>query len=366
MLQCTNTVRASSPPAQKAPRLRPPRSVRVTAAGAAIPPASTLQKILLVALSLPLVAAGQDVDIPDAADAVEQTVVVTATRSPTAIQGVPASTSVVSEREVRQRMPVRFGDAIADVPGLYVRGAAMGANFPGSGQAVLSLRGIPRTPRTLVMIDGQPVNNALSGGINVAGIPVDNLERVEVVRGPYSALYGGNAMGGVVNFITAGPDRPLTEMRLGAGNLRQRGATLIHRQRFETGLGVSLLLGYRASDGDPDAEYVVKTPAAPGAGTPVTGARPTTTVDGKPAYWIGTKGERPWRQRTGQLNLYYSPTTATDLAAGVGWADYDAHYSRHDSIWRRQSGVPGHGDVRCATSFAVANGLVHDHPFSGA
>lgn len=339
MLQCTNRVGAS-PQRATTPRMPPSNPARAADARAAVPPAFALQKILLIVLLLPLAAPAQDAGAVDALEVDEQTVVVTATRSPAAIQGVPASTSVVSEREVRQRMPVRFGDAVADVPGLYVRGAAMGANFPGSGQAVLSLRGIPRTPRTLVMIDGQPVNNALSGGINVAGIPVDNLERVEVVRGPYSALYGGNAMGGVLNFITAGPDRPVTEMRLGAGNLRQRGATLIHRQRFETGLGVSLLLGYRASDGDPDAEYVIKTPAIPGAGTPVTGARPTATVDGEPAFWVGTRGERPWRQRTGQLNLYYSPTTATDLTAGVGWADYDVHYSEPDSFLRDPGGNP--------------------------
>jgi len=271
-----------------------------------------------------------------------ETVVVTATRAPAAIQGVPASTSVVSRKELEQLKPVRLGDAVADVPGLYVRGAAMGSNFPGTGQAVLSLRGIPRTPRTLVMVDGQPVNNALTGGINVVGIPVDNLERVEVVRGPYSALYGGAAMGGVVNFITAGPDQPLTEVRVGAGSMRQRGATFIHRKRYEGGVGISFLMGYRASDGDPDAELVLLTPPAPfppvPPGTPVTGARPSSTLDGKPAYWIGHKGERPWRQRIGQLNLHYSPSAATDLTVGASWADYDMGYSRPESFLRDGAG----------------------------
>src|SRR5690606_35071437 len=115
------------------------------------------------------------------------TVVVTATRSPAEALGVPASVSVVDRPALGLRSPTRLGDALADVPGLYVRGAAMGAAYPGSGQAVLSLRGVPRTPRTLVMIDGQPVNNALSGGINVAGIPLGSVDQVEVVRGPYSA-----------------------------------------------------------------------------------------------------------------------------------------------------------------------------------
>ena len=108
-------------------------------------------------------------------------VIVTATRSPAGSLSVPASVSVVGEAELRSRHALRLGDVVADVPGLYVRGAAMGAGFPGSGASVLSLRGIPRTPRTLVLVDGQPVNNALSGGINVAGIPIDALGRRALV-----------------------------------------------------------------------------------------------------------------------------------------------------------------------------------------
>ncbi len=271
-----------------------------------------------------------------------ESVVVTATRSPAEALNVPASVTVVEERELDLRGPVRLGDALADVPGLYVRGAAMGAGFPGTGQGVLSLRGIPRTPRTLVMIDGQPVNNALTGGINVVGIPLDSVERVEVVRGPYSALYGGAAMGGVVNFLTGSPDRPLTEVRAGAGSLGQRGAAIVHRKRYDGGLGVVLSAGYRESDGDPDSSYVVKSLARAGAatGTPVSGVRPTTDPDGTPRYWVGTQGARPWSQSNAQLGLHYSPSASTKLVAGLGWADYSVGYSRPDSFLRDAAGAP--------------------------
>ena len=271
-----------------------------------------------------------------------ESVVVTATRSPATALGVPASVTVVDAQELAARQPVRLGDALADVPGLYIRGAAMGPAFPGTGQGVLSLRGIPRTPRTLVMIDGQPVNNALSGGINVVGIPLDSVERAEVVRGPYSALYGGAAMGGVINFITGSPDQPLTELRAGAGSLGQRGAALVHRKRYEGGLGVSLSLGYRESDGDPDSSYVVKAlPRAAGTtGTMVTGVRPTTDPDGSARYWVGTQGARPWSQSTAQLSLHYSPSAATRLVAGLGWADYSVGYSRPHSLLADAAGTP--------------------------
>ena len=266
---------------------------------------------------------------------------VTATRSPAAALGLPASVTVVNARELELRAPVRLGDAIADVPGVYVRGAALGSAYPGSGQAVLSLRGIPRTPRTLVMIDGQPVNNALSGGINVAGIPMGSIERTEVVRGPYSALYGGNAMGGVVNFITGGPDEALTELRGGIGNQHQRGAGLVHRRRYESGLGVSLSVDYRESDGDYDGNDVVKSAsraALPGA-QPVTGVRPTTDPNGSPRYWVGDQGPRPWWQGNAQLSLHYALSPATKLVAGLGWAEYSVGYGPPSSFLRNAAGA---------------------------
>ena len=267
-------------------------------------------------------------------------VVVTATRSPAAVLASPASVSVVGEDELARRNVVRLGDALADVPGLYLRGAAFGAGFPGSGQAVLSMRGIPRTPRTLVMIDGHPVNNALSGGVNVAGIPFESIERVEIVRGPYSALYGGNAMGGVINFISAGPDQPLTEVRLGAGSLQQRAGSLLYRNRYGSGLGITMSLGYRESDGYPDGEYVVKQASSGAPGVAVTGARPTTTADGTPAYWVGLKGRRPWTQEQAQLTLHYSPTAATRLAVGIGQVEYRVGYTQPESFLRNAAGAP--------------------------
>ncbi len=273
-----------------------------------------------------------------------ESVVVTATRSAAEALNVPASVTVVGPSELEERNPSRLGDALVDVPGLYIRGAAMGTNFPATGQGVLSLRGIPRTPRTLVMIDGQPVNNALTGGIDVAAIPLAGVERVEVVRGPYSALYGGSAMGGVINFITAGPDDPLTEVRLGAGTFRQRGASIVHRKRYESGLGVSMSVSYRESEGDPDSDYVVKQQFRPRAGTtppvptPVTGVVPTRDPDGTARYRVGSPGARPWYQDNAQLSLYFSPSAVTDLVAGLGWGEYSVGYSRPHSLLRDAAG----------------------------
>jgi iron complex outermembrane receptor protein len=270
-----------------------------------------------------------------------EAVVVTATRSPAEALGVPASVSVVDEPALRERRSARFGDAISELPGVYLQGVALGgAAFPATGQGALSLRGIPRTPRTLVMIDGQPINNALSGGINVAGIPLEAMGRVEVVRGPYSALYGGAAMGGVVHFVSASPDVPLSEVRVGAGTLGQRGASLVHRTRLAGGLGLSLAAGWREGDGQPDGDQVVKQRAAGAGGTAVTGARPTTTPAGVPAWWVGLKGARPWSQDGGQLLLDYAPAPSTKLTGGLGWARYEVGYRPYETFLADGAGRP--------------------------
>ena len=318
------------------PRLRPTLLALAVAAALASIPLGAGAESVTVASALPAGAASAPAGHREAALA---PVVVTATRSPAELLATPASVSVVDEADLARRNVSRFGDALVEVPGLYVRGAALGGQTPGTGQGVLSLRGVPRTPRTLVMIDGQPINNALTGGVDVAGIGLENVERVEVVRGPYSASYGGNAMGGVVNFITAGPDDPLTELRLGAGSLRQRGASLVHRKRYDGGLGVTLSLGYRESAGDADSDHVVKA-LGPGQGMAVSGGGATETTDGAPAWWAGTKGARPWVQQGGSLAFHLSPAERTRLVAGLSWNEYSIGRSRADSFLRDAAGQP--------------------------
>jgi len=313
---------------------------RVARLGGAGLPLLAVALSLAVVLSLASAPASAQTEAESGRAAALESVVVTATRSPSSASGVPASVTVVGERDIEERNVTRFGDAVVEVPGVYVRGAAMGATFPGSGQAVLSMRGIPRTPRTLVMIDGLPINNALSGGVNVAGIALENVERIEVVRGPFSALWGGNAMGGVVNFITASPDKPLAELRGGVGSLGLRAGSGVLRKRFEGGLGISMSFGYRESKGDADAEYVVKSPGAGTATIPVSGAIPTRTVDGAPAWWVGLKGARPWTQSNAQATFDWKLGDATRMTAGFGWGEYKVGYSSPTSFLVGPSGTP--------------------------
>jgi iron complex outermembrane receptor protein len=223
-------------------------------------------------------------------------------------------------------------------PGTGLRGAPLRRLAAASGQVAAAARH-PRTVRTLVMIDGHPISNALSGGINVASLITDQIDRIEVVRGPYSALYGGNAMGGVINVITrlAGP-APLAQARAGIGNFGQRAGALALRHRLEGGLGITLATGWRESAGYADSDDVVKPTTAGTATVPVTGARATTTPDGSPAWWLGNKGARPWTQHYGDLGLHWNAGPATRITVGFAHTGYRVGYSGPDSFLRNSAG----------------------------
>ncbi len=85
--------------------------------------------------------------------------------------------------------------------------------------------------QVLVMIDGRPINNPRDGQVDFSSIPLDNIERVELVHGPSSSLYGSQAMGGTVNIITKQPpegEKPKTELLSSFGTFETYSETLLH------------------------------------------------------------------------------------------------------------------------------------------
>lgn len=146
-----------------------------------------------------------------------QTVVVTATLSPRDTRTAPASTTVVTRDELEQRHAHDLLDAVRATPGVTLSPRQIG------GRKTFSLRGL-EGKHTLVLVDGRRV--AASDDVighsdyQYGWLPTSAIERVEIVRGPMSALYGSEAIGGVVNIITRRPtDRWLGSATLHAGAL---------------------------------------------------------------------------------------------------------------------------------------------------
>ncbi len=145
--------------------------------------------------------------------------VVTAARVPTAAERVPVATNTITRADIEERGYVTLADALAQVPGF----AIVGQGGPGT-LASGFVRGL-NSNHVQVLLDGVPANDVTTPGnqFNFGSLLLAGVERIEVLRGPASALYGSNALGGVVNIVSrrAPTDRPL-EVFGGAAGGTQR------------------------------------------------------------------------------------------------------------------------------------------------
>jgi vitamin B12 transporter len=135
-----------------------------------------------------------------------ETVVVTATRTPQPLEVTGTSMSVITADDLKTQQTTVLTDILVETPGLMVN------RNGGVGQLTsISLRGA-ETGQTVVLIDGSRINDpsATDEGAILGDLLVNNIDRVEVLRGPQSTLYGSDAIGGVVNILTKrGGDAPI-------------------------------------------------------------------------------------------------------------------------------------------------------------
>lgn len=137
------------------------------------------------------------------------TIVVTANRRETEVRSAPAATTVITRKEIERRGGSSVGELLRDVPGVTVDDGS----FPGMKR--IRIRG-EDARRGMVMIDGQEITDHSTYGPPILIDPA-LIERIEVVRGPLSVLYGSKAIGGVVNIITRKPANRPFELTVGGG-----------------------------------------------------------------------------------------------------------------------------------------------------
>ena len=123
-------------------------------------------------------------------------VVVSATRFDIPLDQLPASASVISSEDLEQKQIERVSDALREVPGL----AVVQTGTPGQLTSVFT-RGL-NSAHTQVLLDGIPINQGLAGQFDFANLTTDNIDRIEVVRGPQSTIYGPRALAGVIQIFT--------------------------------------------------------------------------------------------------------------------------------------------------------------------
>lgn len=134
----------------------------------------------------------------------EEAKVVSASLLPHAVNQTPATVYTVTQADIKASGATNIWDALRDVPGVHVMETR-------TGQGDIGIRGINRglNSRTLILLDGQSVFEPYLDSLTWASLPVsmDDIDRIEVVEGPASAVYGANAVSGVVNIITKKPEQ---------------------------------------------------------------------------------------------------------------------------------------------------------------
>lgn len=150
----------------------------------------------LVAVSLFALPVLSAVETNNVSPAAPEEITITATRIATPQDNSPNSITVITRLQIEQSQQHLVADVLRGQPGVAVASPGQ----PGT-QASVFLRGAA-SDQTLVLVDGIRVNNAFNNSFDFSQLAVDNVERIEILRGPQSTLYGSEASGGVINIVT--------------------------------------------------------------------------------------------------------------------------------------------------------------------
>ena len=229
------------------------------------------------------------------------TVVVTATRTESTIKNTPASVSVVTAEEIAERNVRTITEAIAMLPGVY-DARPQGMSDVGNS---IQIRGYSEDS-ILVLYDGMPLNDAYDGGVNWSAVSINDVKKIELVRGAASSLYGGRAVGAVINIESKDPDKDGAKayMSYGSHSTWKRGVSV--SQKLSDCLSASFGYENRQTDGYlKKYSYASKGTASSPSGTVGTGAVTTEKYNGSTIYLLGTPGTGASKDNTYNLKLKY-------------------------------------------------------------
>jgi outer membrane receptor protein involved in Fe transport len=162
---------------------------------------------------------GRELDLVVAPASVLETVTVTPTRGEQKLGDIPASVSVLTSDDIRSSPALVADDVLRQIPtfSLFRRSSSLSTHPTSQG---VSLRGIGPSgvSRTLVLVDGTPFNDPFGGCVYWTRVPLEGTDRIEVVDGSSSSLYGNYAMGGVINIVSNHPARRTIDLKAQMGN----------------------------------------------------------------------------------------------------------------------------------------------------
>jgi iron complex outermembrane receptor protein len=273
---------------------------------------------MALVLSMSFAQTGHAEEAGDGAQVLKE-VVVTATTTAQTVTDAPASVSVVTAKDIEEKNVQRVDDALTTLPGVNVQ--SRGDGMPNNYQNQIMLRGFSYYNQTAVLVDGQAINDAFTGAVDTSMIPIESIKQIEVVPGPFSALYGGNAMGGVINIITREPEKQEINIAgsVGSNSTQHEAISYGNKWALNQGGSVGLLLSADHGQSNGYVNALVTTTKAIPAG--VAGAQPYTTNTGASTKLIGDQGNVPWLSDNLGAKLYLDFSAAQQLVLGVSYHD---------------------------------------------
>lgn len=220
--------------------------------------------------------------------------VVTATRTLKQLQEVPASVSVVTAKDIEERNVNSMQEALQYLPGVWMDPAA---------QDGIQMRGFGGTD-ILVLIDGQQMNTTYNGSTNLNSIPIESIERIEVVRGAASSIYGGHAVGGVINITTKEAKQLGTHgeavISYGSHDTQKQSLQVQSKVNDKWSFGV----GYEKRKSDGYKGYWVTKSTTTKSEEKESVSMPDTLSNGD--YVVGTRGEKAWEHENINASIKYN------------------------------------------------------------
>jgi vitamin B12 transporter len=184
------------------------------------------------------------------------------TRSDATVQDLSRPTYVVTQDEIQQRGARTVQEALQYLPGVIADGTAGGQLGAQSAQFI---RGASSS-QVLILLDGRPINdNGNGGGFDLSTLTTTNIERIEVIPGGGSALYGSDAIGGIINIVSKQPTaKPETELGLSFGSFGYNQVTIANRGRSGK---IGWLASYNRSQSENDFPYKIRSATLDGVTT---------------------------------------------------------------------------------------------------
>ena len=296
--------------------------------------------LIFVGLCAPLCAFAEDKTIYNLDE-----IMVTATRTEQAVEDAPGSVDVITRKEIEKKHAITAIDVLNTTAGIATN-PPTGKGLLDSMGGSITIRGVPSGARSLILVDGMPVNDSYSGSVIWHQVEPMDMERIEVVKGPFSSLYGGNAMSGVVNILTRMPEKWEATIKTGYDSSFDRDtgprdvvtSYVSAGGKFADKLSVFASYGYKHTNGYPTD--LVLTTSKPTAGLTGYSDMSATSASGSRRYLIGDKGATSHRHDNLNVKAVYDLSSNSKVSFGMMRFVDEWKYGEPDSYLQDASGNP--------------------------